>query len=148
MLGRTASIAVVLLWHSISPADAENLCDAVSNTNTKWPQITKHVDAALGRKSHKCGNAMGMDGAYSQYCYWAFEYRSEYAYIGFDLLREKLSQCRLGQSNLRDKSVNHPDTFTLEKFAFDTRDIVLSYKDKVTLEQSLIFVHLRQKPDS
>ena len=148
MLGRTASIAVVLLWHSISPADAENLCDAVSNTNTKWPQITKQVDAVLGRKSHKCGDAMGMDGTYSQYCYWAFEYRSEYADIGFDLLGEKLSECRLGQSNLRDKSVNHPDTFTLEKFAFDTRDIVLSYKDKVTLGQSLIFVHLRQNPDN
>lgn len=121
------------------------LCKALTSERPEWPVIAQQIDAHLGIKSASCGTAKGMDGKISNHCYWAFDFRSDSAKVAYRTLHQKFSECSQTQGDMRDEGVNHPDSYTLENFDFGTHDIALSLKDKAALNQTLMFVHLREK---
>lgn len=138
-----ALLILLAMSATISVAVADNFCDVLSENSANWTEISAAINAKLGRKNVACGSAMGLSGKVSHHCYWAFDFRSIAAQDAYKLLYQQLTECSNAGADIQDKGVNHPDSYTLENFDFGKHDLALSLKDKATLGQTLIFVHLR-----
>ena len=97
--------------------------------------------------SPACGTAKALGGGTSVYCNWVFPYRDDRARAAFDLYEGMLTNCfSPTQAGPAQSDVNHPDSYVQQEYEHGGMVISLSLKDKIALDQSLIFLRLNPTP--
>lgn len=130
---------------------AENtaLCDrldqamAVAKGEDVQAETVTDALMTLGPSPAACGFSLDLSGAKSANCNWAFAYRSDDAKSEFDALLAGLSACADPAFAIEtDQPVNHPDFYDLRVFRIAGGEVGLSLKDKVSLDQTFMFLRL------
>ena len=92
-----------------------------------------------------CGQSMGVGGAMSTHCRWAFAYRDPRAAAAYRALVTDLAHCvgpEQVTADAEDKAVNHPDTYDLRLMAITGGTAGISFKDKAALQRTLVFLRI------
>jgi hypothetical protein len=128
-----------------NPALCDRLDQAMAATRGDDTQAESvaNVLMDLGPSPAACGFSLDLSGSKSANCNWAFSYRSTDAKTEFDTLLAGLSACADPAFAIgTDKPVNHPDFYDLHLFRIAGGEVGLSLKDKVSLDQTFMFLRL------
>ena len=132
----------------IAAADTARLCSglaAVLVDGSGNGDALRRVAPELTETPAVCGQSMGVGGAMSTHCRWAFAYRDPRAAAAYRALVTDLAHCvgpEQVTANAEDKAVNHPDTYDLRLMAITGGTAGISLKDKAALQQTLVFLRI------
>jgi hypothetical protein len=116
---------------------------AVTESNDARAEIVGNLLLGFGPSRAACAFSVDLSGSKSANCNWAFPYRSDEAKSEFFRMLSVLSTCSDPVFGIEtDQNVNHPDTYDLRLLHVNGGEVGLSLKDKVTLQQTYVFLRL------
>ncbi|MBT5821491.1 MAG: hypothetical protein P8P65_09635 [Planktotalea sp.] len=123
------------------PAFAQ-ACDALEEQLNTRDGISAYLKQDTSREL-LCAVALIQNGKTSSFCYAMFDYRSPDAHTALVRLEAAFPDCFPTRATSgAGEVVNHPDSFDQKQFCTPEYDLSLSFKDKATLSQTLVFLRL------
>jgi hypothetical protein len=132
-----------------SSAQSAPFCDRLdqamveTGSDDAEAENVQNILMGFGLAPPACSFSLDLSGSKSANCNWAFSYRSDEAKNEFLDMLVVLSSCADPAFVIEaDQLVNHPDFYDLRLLRIDDGDVGLSIKDKVSLQQTYVFLRL------
>ncbi len=131
-------------------AQVENIAGQAGSNFRAWKSQARGT-GMLPKLSgaEDCAVTQSLSGVKTYHCTWAFPYRAEGAYRGFDAFNASLKGCFGGAASVSgDQRVNHPDFYDRQLYQLGQVEVAVSIKDKTALQKTYLFLRVRgAEPD-
>jgi hypothetical protein len=133
----------------VDPARATGTCspiiDLVAQGRSNFAEIPVGPSFQAGPQglpdAERCALTRSLSGANAYHCAWKFPYRDTSASTTFDALNQMMRGCfEQSPDTVTDSPVNHPDTYVQRRHVVDQVVVSVSVKDKVSLNETYVFI--------